>query len=204
MAAGEGLMYEIPYRAETRPDTGLYNGKLGMWLVLAAEIMFFGALYSSYVFLRVAADFWPAGGSVLPLGVAALAVLAAALAAGCIARAWTTAKTDATRFPQPLLAGALVAAILFFVLLLWQGMLVRNTGAHPAASNFYGLYFLFLTLHGAFALMGAAAMAWAGFFHGATRDSTSEAYANRLECVGMFWQLNAIFWVITFALFHLF
>jgi len=52
---------EIPYTVERREDTGLYNAKLGVWLFLASEVMLFGALFSSYVLLRVGADpgTWP-------------------------------------------------------------------------------------------------------------------------------------------------
>ena len=34
----------IPYITEPRPDTGLNNGKIGIWLFLASEVMLFGAL----------------------------------------------------------------------------------------------------------------------------------------------------------------
>lgn len=52
---------EIPYTVERRPDTGLYNAKLGVWLFLASEVMLFGGLFSSYILLRVGADAgtWP-------------------------------------------------------------------------------------------------------------------------------------------------
>ena len=46
---------EIPYTIEERPDTGLYNAKLGIWLFLASEVMLFGGLFSAYVFLRFGA-----------------------------------------------------------------------------------------------------------------------------------------------------
>ena len=49
---------EIPYTVEPRPDTGLYNGKLGLWLFLASEVMLFGALFSSYVLLRTGNPDW--------------------------------------------------------------------------------------------------------------------------------------------------
>src|SRR6476660_2925309 len=52
---------EIPYTVETRPDTGLANGKLGIWLFLASEVMLFGALFSTYIILRVGAVEWPHG-----------------------------------------------------------------------------------------------------------------------------------------------
>lgn len=57
---------EIPYVVKPRPDTGLYNAKVGIWLFLASEVMLFGAFFSTYILLRVQAPegFWPevAGG----------------------------------------------------------------------------------------------------------------------------------------------
>ena len=44
---------QIPYTVEERPDTGLTNGKLGIWLFLASEVMLFGALFSTYIILRI-------------------------------------------------------------------------------------------------------------------------------------------------------
>ena len=51
---------DIPYTVHARPDTGLYNAKIGIWLFLASEVMLFGGLFSAYIFLRVGADYpWP-------------------------------------------------------------------------------------------------------------------------------------------------
>lgn len=59
---------EIPYTVELRPDTGLYNAKMGIWLFLASEVMLFGALFSSYILLRVGASEWPHGLLSVPMG----------------------------------------------------------------------------------------------------------------------------------------
>jgi cytochrome c oxidase subunit 3 len=52
---------EIPYTLTARPDTGLYNGKLGIWLFLASEVMLFGAIFTAYLFMRLGAEdgTWP-------------------------------------------------------------------------------------------------------------------------------------------------
>src|SRR6266700_311745 len=52
---------EIPYTVSTRPDTGRWNAKVGIWLFLASEVMLFGGLFSSYIFLRLYAlpGMWP-------------------------------------------------------------------------------------------------------------------------------------------------
>jgi cytochrome c oxidase subunit 3 len=68
---------EIPYAVHPRPDTGLYNGKVGIWLFLASEVMLFGALFSSYILLRVGAapGTWPHGWLNIPVGTANTMVL---------------------------------------------------------------------------------------------------------------------------------
>jgi cytochrome c oxidase subunit III len=61
---------EIPFNSKPRPDTGLYNAKVGLWLFLASEVMLFGALFSAYILLRVGAPegTWPHGLLSVPIG----------------------------------------------------------------------------------------------------------------------------------------
>src|SRR3954462_6597377 len=68
---------DIPYTAHAREDTGLYNAKVGIWLFLASEVMLFGALFSSYILLRVGAapGTWPHGLLNVPLGMTNTIVL---------------------------------------------------------------------------------------------------------------------------------
>jgi cytochrome c oxidase subunit III len=68
---------DIPYTVDLRPDTGLYNAKVGIWLFLASEVMLFGALFSAYILLRVGAPegYWPHGWLNVPLGTANTLVL---------------------------------------------------------------------------------------------------------------------------------
>jgi cytochrome c oxidase subunit 3 len=68
---------DIPYTVAPRQDTGLYNAKVGIWLFLASEVMLFGALFSTYILLRVGAPegFWPHGWLNVPIGTANTLVL---------------------------------------------------------------------------------------------------------------------------------
>ncbi len=68
---------DIPYVVQVRPDTGLYNAKVGIWVFLASEVMLFGALFSAYVLLRVGAPegYWPYGWLNVPAGMANTLVL---------------------------------------------------------------------------------------------------------------------------------
>jgi cytochrome c oxidase subunit III len=68
---------DIPYTVHPRQDTGLYNAKVGIWLFLASEVMLFGALFSSYILLRVGAlpGTWPHGLLNIPIGTVNTLVL---------------------------------------------------------------------------------------------------------------------------------
>jgi cytochrome c oxidase subunit 3 len=67
----------LPYIVEPRQDTGLYNAKVGIWLFLASEVMLFGALFSTYILLRVGSPegYWPHGWLNIPIGTANTIVL---------------------------------------------------------------------------------------------------------------------------------
>ena len=82
---------QIPYEVQNRPDTGLYNAKVGIWLFLASEVMLFGGLFSSYVFLRIGADFpWPFHELKVPLGFVNTLVLIASSVS--VVAAWASLK----------------------------------------------------------------------------------------------------------------
>jgi cytochrome c oxidase subunit 3 len=81
---------EIPYAIQPRPDTGVYNAKMGIWLFLASEVMLFGGLFSGYVLLRVGADLWPHGWLDVRLGTANTIILA--LSAITTLLAWAACK----------------------------------------------------------------------------------------------------------------
>lgn len=103
---------QIPYTAEPRPDTGLYNAKLGLWLFLASEVMLFGALFSSYILLRVGSTAWPSGQLSVPLGTLNTFVLI--LSSISVVMAWAALKgRDFARFK--LWQGATVLLALLFL-----------------------------------------------------------------------------------------
>src|SRR5881628_983491 len=78
-AHGHEHVLEIPHNVHPRPDTGLYNAKLGIWLFLASELMLFGALFSSFILIRTGAPTWPRGWEFLnvPLATANTFILIA-------------------------------------------------------------------------------------------------------------------------------
>lgn len=85
---------DIPYTVAPRQDTGLFNAKVGIWLFLASEVMLFGALFSSYILLRVGAEpgAWPHGLLNVPLGMTNTIVLI--VSSITVVMAWASLKMN--------------------------------------------------------------------------------------------------------------
>ena len=80
----------IPYTVEVRPDTGLPNGKLGIWLFLASEVMLFGALFASYILIRTGATDWPRGDTILNVPLATFNTIVLITSSVTMVMAWAS------------------------------------------------------------------------------------------------------------------
>lgn len=111
---------KIPYTTESREDTGLYNGKLGMWLFLASEVMLFGGIFSAYVFLRIGAwdGEWPHGLLNIPIG--AFNTLVLITSSLTVALSWTSLKMGDFQRYRRFQIVTLVCAALFIGIKSWE------------------------------------------------------------------------------------
>lgn len=106
---------EIPYTVKARPDTGISNPKLGIWLFLASEVMLFGGLFSGYLFLRLGAEdgYWPHGLLNVPVGTFNTAVLIASSVT--VILAWAALKMRKFALYQIFMAVTIACGALFLV-----------------------------------------------------------------------------------------
>ena len=107
---------EIPYEVKPRPDTGLWNAKIGIWLFLASEVMLFGGLFSGYVFLRLGSgadpDYhWPHGLLDVKLGLVNTLVLIASSV--FVVMAWVKLKLRDWNGFRNWMAAVLLCALAF-------------------------------------------------------------------------------------------
>ena len=85
---------EIPYGVKERPDTGLNNAQLGIWLFRASEVMLFGGLFSAYIFLRTGVDDWPMGSKYLDVKMATLNTLFLITSSVTMVMSWASLKLN--------------------------------------------------------------------------------------------------------------
>ncbi len=126
---------EIPYEVTPRRDTGLFNAKLGIWLFLASEVMLFGGLFSSYVFLRVGVDDgldnpWPWGLNVQNEWLGFINTLVLIFSSVLVVFAWLAIKERNFRKYQILMYLVVGCAAVFMVIkgFEYKGKLTHHFG----------------------------------------------------------------------------
>jgi len=208
---------EIPYTSEIRPDTGLTNPKLGIWLFLASEVMLFGSLFSSYVLLRTGAPTWPVQHEVLSVPLAALNTVVLIASSVTMVLAWAALAPHAAAVragDRQAAEAALKRYRLYMGLTLLGGaiFLVVKTieygdkfshALYPATNNFLALYFTMTGLH---ALHVIAGMIVNGYLWGPGArmwHSEPQRFANRIEVAGIYWHFVDVVWIFLFPVLYL-
>lgn len=185
----------IPYTIDRRPDTGVTNVALGVWLFIASEVMLFGALFSAYALLRASSTSWPSGRSLLNVTIGGIntAVLMAMTAL------FWRARTAAARTSRALVVAGTVGALVFLSLKAVEYRGELAAGIRPAASTFFATYFTLTGLHALHVVLGIAANAWAlaGWTRAAARTP------GRVRALAVYWAFVDAVWLVMFGLLYL-
>jgi cytochrome c oxidase subunit III len=191
----------IPYTVEERPDTGLANGKLGIWLFLASEVMLFGALFSSYVLLRVGAAEWPHRELSVPLGTINTIILISSSVT--MVMAWASLKMGNWAKHRLYLIGTFILAGIFLVNKYFEYAEHFSKGETPAHSTFFALYFTLTGLHGLHILCGMVVMLYFIGPGAKLWKSNPEQFTNRIEYTGLYWHFVDLVWIFLFPVLYL-
>jgi cytochrome c oxidase subunit III len=191
----------IPYTVEERPDTGLTNGKLGIWLFLASEVMLFGALFSTYIILRTGAPEWPHGELNVLLGAINTVILITSSVT--MVMAWATLKLKDWAKHRLYLIATFVLAGIFLVNKYFEYKDHFDKGETPAHSTFTAIYFTLTGLHGIHILGGMVVMLY--FLGPGTKlwKKNPDQFTNRIEYTGLYWHFVDLVWIFLFPVLYL-
>jgi cytochrome c oxidase subunit III len=191
----------IPYTVETRPDTGLANGKLGIWLFLASEVMLFGALFSTYIVLRVGSAEWPHGELNIWLGMANTFILIGSSVT--MVMAWASLKMRDWGKHRLYLILTFVLAGVFLVNKYFEYADHIARGEGPWHSTFLAIYFTMTGLHGLHILGGMVVMAYLIGPGAKLYRTNTEQFTNRIEYTGLYWHFVDLVWIFLFPVLYL-
>jgi cytochrome c oxidase subunit III len=169
---------EIPYTVEVRRDTGLTNGKIGIWLFLASEVMLFGALFASYILIRTGMPVWPRGDTILNVPLATINTIVLISSSVTMVMAWASLK----RF---------------------EYSHKFENGLFPSTSNFLALYFTLTGLHMLHVIGGMTVNAYLWGPGAKLWKTNPEWFANRVENSGLFWHFVDLVWIFLFPTLYL-
>jgi len=186
-------------------------GKLGMWVFLASEVLFFGGLFLAYLYGRT---HWPQGWAEasrrtdVVLGTLNTAVLLTSSAVVALAVACEEHPRH-RRWTVRLLALTATLGLAFLVIKgvewhsEWEEHLLPGPSFSldvPGAQAFFLLYFVMTGLHGVHMTFGIAAIAVLA--RGRAREHPW-AGARQLEVAALYWHFVDILWIFLYPLLYL-
>ena len=197
---------QAPYTVEERPETGLNNSKLGIWVFLASEDMLFGGLFSAYVFLRMAA---PAGefaywGSKLSIPMATVNTLVLISSSVTVIMSWASLKMKDFEKYKMYMGLTLLCASVFLVIKYFEYTGKIHHGIYPSSSTFMAIYFTLTGLHGLHIIGGMIVMGYFWLPAGNKMwHSEPEHFTNRIEVAGLYWHFVDLVWIFLFPVLYL-
>lgn len=194
---------EIPYIATARPDTGVYNAKLGAWLFLASEVMLFGALFSSYVLLRVGAAEWPHGAEILSVPTGTFNTLILIASSVTMVMSWASLKLNSFGKYKVYMGLTILLALVFLVVKAFEYNDKFSHHLFPSTSTFFSIYFTLTGLHALHVLGGVIVNSYFWGPGSKMWKTHPERFTNRVEVAGLYWHFVDLVWIFLFPVLYL-
>jgi len=179
--------------------TGVPNGKLGMWLFLASEVMFFTGLIAAYVILRFSNPDWPGSDGHLSVPIGTMNTLLLIGSSTTIVLALAAHHRGAIGAVRGWLLTTIGLGALFILVKL--GIEYREKFDHhlfPATNIFWGAYYTLTGFHALHVLGGVVfnllVLSWT------FNQATWREKGKRLEYAGLYWHFVDIVWIFLFPL----
>ena len=194
---------EIPWNVHPRPDTGLYNAKLGIWLFLASEVMLFGALFSSYILLRTSVPEWPRGWEFLSVSMATVNTFILIGSSVTVVLAWANLRLGNFKRAMLFLWITLFCAFGFLIVKGFEYAHEFHMGRSPATNNFMAVYFTMTGLHGLHVIGGIVVFLYFVTIGRSMWKTEPQRYTNRIEVAGLYWHFVDLVWIFLFPSLYL-
>ncbi|HWL54543.1 MAG TPA: cytochrome c oxidase subunit 3 [Chthoniobacteraceae bacterium] len=182
---------------------------LGMWVFIATEVLFFGVIFTAYVYLRWEYPAAVRAGS-LHLEIVLGSINTAVLLTSSFIMATAVLMAEAGRRRLASLLAAITAAmgVAFLVIKGTEYSMVIAHGFFPGAGGgpvpgreelFFWLYFLMTGLHALHVFIGVGLLSGVAFFLRRPRGVSVNAVRN----IGLYWHFVDLVWVFLFPLLYL-
>lgn len=177
-------------------------GVEGIWVFVGADMMFFFALFMSFMLGRVEAPaLYEAGRLTLDPDFGGINTLILLASSWFVVLAVQAAQRDRLdEIPRWLMA-ALLCGAAFAVSKAFEYGAKLAAGITPATSDFYMYYFILTGFHLMHVIAGSGMLLV--FWNMARRHAFNSQRLAVLECGGIYWHMVDLLWIVLFPLLYL-
>lgn len=200
-------------------DQQFDSAKLGMWVFLVNEILFFGGLFCAYIIFRA---WYPELFSQAALqldkvmgGVNTVVLIASSLT---VAFAIRSAQINNTKWLRLNLLFTIGLACVFLIIKYFEYSHKLHLGIapgsfwnpapevlavldHPKANIFFSIYYVMTGIHALHIIVGIGIMIW--IYIRAGKGHFNSEYYTPVEITGLYWHLVDLIWIFLFPLLYL-
>ena len=217
-AAATAHEHESPFRAHhfETAEQQFAAAKLGMWVFLVTEILFFGGLFVAYaVFRTLHPEVFVNSAALLDTKLGAINTVILLFSSLTMAWAVRCSQLGQQRGLVVCLSLTIAAAVVFLGIKgveyshkfheghLWVSQYgdATDAGTFDRAGTFFSVYFAMTGLHAIHIIAGIGAIGW--LLRRSIRGDFSPSYYTPVDVVGLYWHLVDLVWIFLFPLLYL-
>lgn len=188
----------------------VYNMKLGMWVFLLSEVMFFSSLIGAYIILRFAhPEQWAEPGRVLNVPLTALNTFILICSSVTMVKAFAAIEHGDQRMLRRWLLATIALGTTFVSVQVYEYIKLIGHGFVPMASSYaaeggplYSSTFYTMTgFHGTHVTIGVLCLIFVAIQ--AFRGRYSKDNYAGVEVMGLYWHFVDLVWIILFTIVYL-
>jgi cytochrome c oxidase subunit 3 len=213
-SAGLSPQYHVAHHFDSA-DQQFESNRMGVWLFLVTEILFFGGLFCAFAVFRT----WYLPGFLeahhhLDKVMGAINTLVLITSSLSMALAVRSAQVANKKATTALLAFTIFCAFIFLVVKYFEYAHKFHEGLLPGAafhaegfehaqqaSIFFAVYFMMTGVHGVHVVIGIGLITWILIKN--QKGQFSGRYYSPVENVGLYWHLVDLVWIYLFPLLYL-
>jgi cytochrome c oxidase subunit 3 len=188
----------------------VYNLKLGMWVFLLSEVMFFSSLIGAYIILRFAhPEHWAEPNAVLNVPLTGFNTFMLICSSVTMVKAFAAIEHGDQAGLKKWLIATIILGAAFVGIQVFEYIKLAGHGFVPVAASYaaeggplYGSTFYTMTgFHGAHVTIGVLALIFTAVK--AFRGKYSAVDYGGVEIMGLYWHFVDLVWIILFTIVYL-
>src|SRR3989338_681025 len=181
--------------------TGIPSGKLGIWLFLVSEVMFFTALIAAYVVLKMGHPAWPGPEGHLSVPLGTLNTFLLICSSTTIVMSMAASQEDRIGLTRRWLVVTMLLGACFLGIKAVEYSAKFSHHILPSTNVFWSCYFAMTGLHALHVLGGIVFNLW--ILAQTMRPAVWIRKSHFLELGGLYWHFVDIVWIFLFPLLYL-